>query len=150
MHRLRLRGGVVLHLEHRASRLLWPGRLRRFLLQKAGLRPTAPAPLCPSVRQVQMPQLVLLLQSGWLKTAQLTLPCFCRARSSHSGPPDPGWALSVPCALGYMFLSARTRGHRGHSIACKVGLHAVAACGPCLAFSGQAGSGPCLTATVCL
>ena len=59
---------------------------------------------------------------------------FCRARSSHSGPPDPGWALSVPCALGYMFLSARTRGHRGHSIACKVGLHAVAACDPCLAF----------------
>ena len=41
-------------------RLLWPGRLRRFLLQKAGLRPTAPAPFRSSVRQVQMLQLKLL------------------------------------------------------------------------------------------
>ena len=109
--------------------------------------PCAPVPVCPLGTDAA---------AGASSPVRLAEDClayfalFCRTRSNHSGPPDPGWALCVPCALGFMFLSARTRGHRGHSIACKVGLHAVAACDPCLAFSGRAGSGPCLTATVCL
>ena len=70
------RWGSIFALELRSVRLLLPGLLQRFLLQKARLRLLAACASCSSVRQLQMLQLGFLLQSGWLETAQLTLPCF--------------------------------------------------------------------------
>ena len=107
MRRLRLRGGVVLHFRASCCTLA-PARPASAVPPPEGWTPSdcpcATVLICPSGTDAAAgaSSPVRLAEDG---SAFLAL--LCHARSIHSGPPAPGWALSVPCSLVYLPLSAR-------------------------------------------